>query len=551
MESYKKNRRIAGEYDRGCAAECVNGTFVGKKREGVTAFRGIPFALPPTKKLRWKKPCPVPPSEDVFEAVYNGPTSIQTKLESERASFYRQSEDCLYLNVWTADGYAGQSRPVMVFIHGGNYGWGGTVDPLYDGHNFVKAHPDVVLVTIAYRVGIAGFMDFSEVPGGQEYKESGNLGLLDQICALRYVKDNIKAFGGNPDNVTVFGESAGGGSVSILPLIPAAKGLFRRVIAESGSVALSYSRKECLPLTRRLLEETGAKRMDDLLALTEAQLIAVNDEIGDKNNFPERDGVVLPLDLYAAYDNNEAFPVDMLAGTNADELRYWIQDVGGLAPYRVMSRALFAAAVKGFDEADRRRAVYFLRMQEEKGRQSKTWQITEFFNELLFRLPALRQADAHARNGNRVYTYYWDYPSALPNLKACHAVELAYVFNNLNETIYTGDNINEELAARVQEMWVNFAKTGDPSTEKAAWEPYSEDARNTMIIGENIRLRRNFMERERKCLYPLLKYGVNGNSYVPDKDTERIIKAAAIAAGACAAAFILYKIISSSVKKGD
>ena len=548
MQTYKKNRAVTGEYDRCCAAKCVNGTFIGVKREGVAAFRGVPFALPPVKELRWKKPQPVPPSDVVFEAFYNGPTSIQTKLDSERASFYYQSEDCLYLNVWTALDFDGQNRPVMVFIHGGNYGWGGTADPLYDGHNFVKAHPEIVLVTIAYRVGIAGFMDFSEVPGGDEYRESGNLGLLDQICALRYVKDNIKAFGGDPDNVTIFGESAGGGSVSILPLIPAAKGLFKRVIAESGSVALSYSKKECLPLTRHLLEETGAKCMDDLLALTEAQLIAVNDEVGEKNNFPERDGVTLPLDLYESYDNNEAFPVDMLVGTNADELRYWIQDVGGLAPYRLMSRALFAATVKGFDVPDRRRAVYFLRMQEEKGRQSKTWQITEFFNDLLFRLPALRQADAHSKNGNRVYTYYWDYPSALPNLKACHAVELAYVFNNLNETIYTGDNINAALAARVQEMWVNFAKTGDPSTDFAKWAPYSEKSRSTMIIGKNIRLEYNFLDKERKCLYPLLKYNVNGNSYVPDSDIEKLLKIAAIAAGACAAAFILYKVISKSVK---
>ena len=187
-------------------------------------------------------------------------------------------------------------------------------------------------------------------------------------------------------------------------------------------------------------------------------------------------------------------------------------------------------------------------MQEEKGRQSKTWQITEFFNDLLFRLPALRQADAHSKNGNRVYTYYWDYPSALPNLKACHAVELAYVFNNLNETIYTGDNINAALAARVQEMWVNFAKTGDPSTDFAKWAPYSEKSRSTMIIGKNIRLEYNFLDKERKCLYPLLKYNVNGNSYVPDSDIEKLLKIAAIAAGACAAAFILYKVISKSVK---
>ena len=140
---------------------------------------------------------PTAESDGVFEAVHNGPSPIQTKLESERASFYEQSEDCLYLNVWTAAGYEGQKRAVMAFIHGGAYGWGGTADPLYDGHNFVAAHPEIVLITVACRTGLVGFMDFSAVPGGEAYAKRGNLGILDQICALRYIRDNIGAFGGS------------------------------------------------------------------------------------------------------------------------------------------------------------------------------------------------------------------------------------------------------------------------------------------------------------------------------------------------------------------
>ena len=149
---------------------------MGREREGIVAFRGIPFAQPPVGSLRWKEPVPTAESDGVFEAVHNGPSPIQTKLESERASFYEQSEDCLYLNVWTAAGYEGQKRAVMAFIHGRAYGWGGTADPLYDGHNFVAAHPEIVLVTVAYRTGLAGFMDFSAVPGGEAYAKSGNLG---------------------------------------------------------------------------------------------------------------------------------------------------------------------------------------------------------------------------------------------------------------------------------------------------------------------------------------------------------------------------------------
>ena len=543
MAEFKINRRITGEYDRDHAVKCVNGTFAGKSNEKVTAFRGIPFALPPTGERRWKEPLPAEPCDGVFEAFYNGAAAIQTKLKSERASYFRQSEDCLYLNVWTADGFKGQKRAVMVFIHGGNYGWGGTADPLYDGHNFVKAHPNIVLVTIAYRVGVTGFMDFSEVPGGEEYKNSGNLGLLDQICALRYIKENVSGFGGDPDNITIFGESAGGGSVSLLPLIRESKGLFRRIIAESGSVALTYSKKECLPLTRTLLKVTGAKCMKDLLALSEVELMEANKKLNGKNNFPERDGVVLPTDPYAAYENGEAYPVDMLSGTNADELRYWIQDVGGLVPYRHLSHVLFNTTMNQLDEKDKRRAKYFLHLQKQNGETEKPWQITEFFNEIIFRLPSMRQAEAHANNKNRVFLYYWDYPSALPDMGACHAVELAYVFNNLHDTIYTGDNINETLAKQVQDMWVSFAETGEPSIEGIKWEAYSKDDRNTLILGQNPRVERDWREKERKCLTPLLRYYFNGNSITPSIDVKKIVTAAAIAVGVGAAALILYKLL--------
>lgn len=512
INDYRPNKAIAGGFDRDCAAKCHNGTFVGKNSEGVVAFRGIPFAQPPIGKLRWKDPVPARDSDGVFEALYHAPSAIQTVLDSERASFYRQSEDCLYLNVWTAEGFSGQSRAVMVFIHGGNYSWGGTADPLYDGHNFVKAHPDIVLVTIAYRIGVMGFIDFSRVPGGSEYSTSGNLGLLDQVLALQYVQTNIKSFGGDPSNVTVFGESAGGGSVSLLPLIPASKGLFSRVIAQSGSIALTYSKAECLPLTEMLLKQTGAKSMDDLCALTEEQLMKVNRTLNGSANFPERDGVVIPVDLYAAYENGAAHPVDMITGTNADELRYWIPDVGGIFQYRVMSRILLKHTLRLVEEQDRARIKDFLRLQKKQGVHGRTWRITEFFNDLLFRAPAAQQAQAHASHGNRAFMYYWTYPSSIPSLKACHAVELAYVFNNPDETIYTGERADPKLADTVQRMWTNFAKTGDPSVDEALWKPYSASERNTMILGDRIRLEKDWKEPERQCISPLLRYCCNGNS---------------------------------------
>lgn len=224
----------------------------------------------------------------------------------------------------------------------------------------------------------------------------------------------------------------------------------------------------------------------------------------------------------------------MLAGTNANELRCWILDVGGLLPYKLLGHILFGYTEKQLSRQDRQRAEAFLRMQAEKGLRGRLWQITEFFNELLFRLPAIRQGEEHAAHGNQVFLYYWNYPSSLPNLKACHAVELAYVFNNLHETIYTGSGANKTLAEQVQRMWINFAKTGNPSIdgEGMLWKPYSRTSRNIMILDDPIHLEKDWKERERECLSPLLTYHFNGNSNVPPINFKSILQAVATTTGA-------------------
>lgn len=522
---YGKNGKITGDYARSLAVRCENGTFVGERDGGVIAYRGIPYAKPPVGERRWKRPEPVTADDGIYEASYFGPTPIQTEIASERASLYVQSEDCLYLNIWVnaqgkapakatsgarpesaaeAAGLAG--KPVLVFIHGGSYGWGGTSDPLYDGKNLITKFGDIILVTIEYRTGIMGFIDFSFVPGGEEFKDSGNLGLLDQIEALRWIKKNIASFGGDPNNVTIAGESAGGGSVSLLPLIDEAKGLFNKIIAESGSIALSYSRDEVHDFTVKLMDSAKARDMSDLMALTEDELMELNKPLNEMNNFPLRDGRILPEDLYAEYENGAATDIKMLSGTNSDEARYWINEVGGLLQYTVSLPILFENNMKRVSQEDRKLIDEFLEHRE----KIDDWKLTEFYTEIMFRIPAILQAEYHAKAGGENYLYYWNYPSAIKNMGACHAVELAYVFNNLDETIYTGDNINFELADKVQQMWVNFVRYGNPSTEKLEWPAYNDEQRPTMILGSHTRVAEDPLKEQRKLLTPIIKYRFNG-----------------------------------------
>ena len=510
---YGENKMIGGDYDASLAAVCSNGVFVGLADNGVISYKGIPYAEPPVGDLRWKDPVPARDSENVYQAYYYGHSPIQTEWPSEEGSYYPQSEDCLTLNVWSnADG-PDEGKTVMVFFHGGSYGWGAASDRMYDGHNLIEKYPDVILVTVEYRLGILGFIDFSSVPGGEEYPTSGNLGLLDQVCALKWVQKNISAFGGDPDNVTIFGESAGAGSVSLIPLIKEADGSYKRVIAESGSVALTYSREECQNLTKLLLEKSGCETMDELTALSEEELISINEDLNDYNNFPERDGIVLPEDPYGAYASGEAAKADMLIGTNADEVRYWIEEMGyyvsgipGMAIYRHLFPILYENNLRKMTDEEKQCADEFLSLRS--GR--KIWKLTELYNELLFRIPALKQAELYAANGNAVYNYYWTMPGEYETVGACHAIELTYVFNNPQVTIYNGNVYDHELADTVQDMWVNFARTGDPGTEEITWQAYNSQTRLTMILGEKIRMESDLKAEQRELVEPLLYHYFNG-----------------------------------------
>ena len=511
--SYGENHEYAGQPDPALTAKCENGAFVGQKEGNTLVFRGIPFALPPTGPRRWKRPEPVQPDDRTFEAYYNGKTPIQTEWPSEPASYYPQGEDCLYLNIWMNADREASGKAVMVFFHGGSYGWGGTADPMYDGKNLIDAHPDIVLVTVEYRLGLMGFVDFSELPGGEEYPDAPNLGILDQIEALRWVQRNITAFGGDPGRVTIFGESAGGGSVSLLPLIPEAKGLFKRSIAESGSVALTLSKKECASFTERLLKSSGVKTMDQLAALPEDKLREINEKVNAYNNYPQRDGRLIPKDLYGSYERGETVETELMMGTNANEMNYWIGEIGGLYLYRLGMHTRYENDIRIPEEKDRERMDEFIK--EPRGRRfwfggkhhkMMMWRISELYNELMFRLPMIRQAEGHSRNGGKVYLYYWQEPSRIRFRGACHASELIYVFGNLDNTIYNGEPGDPELCRTVQEMWTRFAKEGDPGTAECPWPEYTEKDRETMVLDRTPHVEQDILGDQRKLLNPLLDY---------------------------------------------
>ena len=298
---YGENKKITdGNYDKSLAVKCINGTFVGKRSGGIVAYKGI-----------------------VYEAYYNAKSPYQREEPSEKASLYVQGEDCLCLNIWKAEGSSAATKPVMVWIHGGAFEMSGTVDPLYEGHNFIQENPEVILVSIEYRLGVFGFFHLSHLPDGADYPDAQNLGLMDQMMALKWIHNNIAAFGGDPDNVTIFGESAGGGSVSLLPLIEGSHNYFQRVIAQSGSVCFSRSEAEAIACTNEVMSALGCKTVADLQKVDIEKLVEAADALRLRV-LPERDGKFLPLDAYEAYANGAAKDLDFMQGCNKDEMNYFL-----------------------------------------------------------------------------------------------------------------------------------------------------------------------------------------------------------------------------------
>ena len=505
------NSEITGDYDKAHAVKCVNGTFVGTENHGVASWLGIPYAKAPVGARRFKAPEYVDASDKVFEAKYYGkgaygslgyPDCIQKQM----------SEDCLFLNIWLNEDDKTPKKPVMVWIHGGAYVMGSGSQISYSGANLVQAQSDIIMVNINYRLNMYGFMDFSSVPGGDAFKTAPCNGLLDQAMALRWVHENIAAFGGDPDNVTIFGQSAGGGSVSILPVMKEANRYFQKVIAQSGSTTLAFpvGCEAAQGKTKALLEYTGCKTMDEIMALSEEALQdAYVNAVGKFTSCPYYGTEVLPEAPIELYKKGYAKHISILAGSTADEMRLFMGEGPMLSVEEQKLYAQRAAgdAVPYLKEEDKKYYEEFKRVCriQEPGLVE-----TEFINELMFRVPMLQQLGVQSAF-NKTFSYYWSYPSSNAEVGAAHSVELMFVFNVRGlgtSSTFNGTNNSDEIFTSVQQMWTNFARCGNPSTDKVEWKAYSAQDRNVLDIAGpgDIRIKKDLLASQYKAVLPLLGY---------------------------------------------
>lgn len=441
-------------------AAVEGGRVRGVAMDGLAVYKGIPFAAPPVGALRWREPRPVVPWKGVRPADRFAPACPQPRLGWN--NYPAESEDCLCLNVWTPAADAGAKLPVMVWIHGGGFTLGWSGEPGYDGT--ALARKGVVYVSIAYRLGALGFLAHPGLSAESGRGASGNYGILDQIAALRWVRKNIAAFGGDPANVTVFGESAGAISVSVLCASPLAKGLFRRAISESGGAfapadslkqgggmrSLQAAEAQGLAFAARM----GAKTLADLRKLPAETLL--KDSSSDMGNFwTVCDGYAIAGDPQALYRSGAFNDVDVLLGWNSNE--------GALFVHRPSSRREYLDYLgRTFGPlAGEARAVY-----PASGPDAILQSMRDIFRDGVFAWPTYTWANLQSARGKaRVYLYYFDQARPAANNRdrisgASHGDEIPYVFGHVSPSACGGRSL--ALSRLMQDAWVSFARTGTP-----------------------------------------------------------------------------------------
>ncbi len=461
------------------AVQIVQGALSGDVEDGIAVFRGIPFAAPPVGELRWRAPQPAPAWTGVRDAHSFGP--ICPQLPTPRTVGLRQSENCLTLNVWTPQPRRDARLPVMVWIYGGSFRTGGSAMHIYDGTDLAKR--GVIIVSLNYRLGPLGFLDLSALGQNIPGEPSTNFGLLDQIAALKWVQENIASFGGDPANVTIFGEFAGAVSVNDLLTSPASRGLFAKAISESGlGLLITKSKADALSAANAFAMHHKAKGASVLATL---RALPVKDILEDEKRGgvgadvgPNVDGVILPDQVSVLFAKGEIAKVPYLTGWNSNEASL-MHSLGDTTTSVIGQLGEQAAEIRAFYETG--------------GKLSDDNFAALLFDDDVFGAGAQGLAGFVAAAGQPSYVYHFAYVAE--NFRAVfkgvdHAGEIPYVFGarGLDLPFYvtalTGgiSPADDKIIAQIQTYWTNFAKTGNPNGAGLTEWPRFEPAHVTLVV---------------------------------------------------------------------
>jgi para-nitrobenzyl esterase len=459
----------------------VDGGLISGTLDGdINIYKGIPFAAPPVDDLRWKAPQPVKSWDGVRKCLSFGPSPMQGKpvpfsMWSEEFLIPKEpiSEDCLYLNIWTGSKSAGEKRPVLVWIYGGGFSSGGAAVPIYDG--MAMAKKGIVFVSINYRVGIFGFFAHPELTKESANHASGNYGLMDQLAALQWVKRNIASFGGDPENVTIAGQSAGSFSVNCLVASPLGKGLFQKAIGESGA-----NFTNSFPtLDKAEQAGLGIAKSLNLSSLADLRKVPAEELLKNNQLFrgPVIDGYVLPEPIAKIFASGQENPVSLLTGWNEDEgiLFGPLKNASGFQQDMNQKYGKQAKTILEFYPAssDSEAVSSQMRISRDQvfGSQNYTW--------------ANRQSD----HGSKVFVYRFVHKvpgtGIYAKFGAFHTGEVPYAYDNLQFVNRPWKEADHRLAGLMSSYWANFARSGDPNGQGLpVWPAYQSNDKEIMILDD-------------------------------------------------------------------
>ncbi|HZO74612.1 MAG TPA: carboxylesterase/lipase family protein [Ktedonobacteraceae bacterium] len=496
--------------------ETTTGKIRGTTADAITSFKGIPYGDTTSGRNRFRPPVKLEPWAGVRDALAYGNSSPQPA--SGPSIFHTtprpepESEDCLYLNVWTPGVGDNRKRPVLFWCHGGGFTMGSGSGAFVHGSNLAR-RGDVVVITVNHRLGPLGYCYLRELVG-EEYAASGNVGMLDLVAALEWVRDNIAAFGGDPANVTIFGESGGGAKVSALMAMPSAIGLFHRAIVQSGPGIRLTLPERATTNAEKLLKELGisAKEPEQLSSLTTEQIFAANARAHPDGRLgwaPVLDSYVLPQHPFEPAAPAISAHVPLMIGTNKDEATaFFLAD----AELGTLDEAGLRKRVQPY--AKERTDALIATYRHAYPEASYSELFLSIMSDQMMRINSITVADRkHAQGAAPVFMYLfaWETPVFGERLKSCHALEIPFVFDNLavSEEL-TGDGPERAaIAEKMSEAWLSFARDGVPAYHGLpTWPAYTPEERATMIFDTTCRVENDPGSEQRKAWSGMLVYGI-------------------------------------------